>query len=394
LLRAGRELVGGRPLEELFRVILDLALEAVNAERGALFTLEGENLVLQASSGGQFRISTAVREQVLGERASLLIQNVFEDQLLQNRESIIMQGIRSLMAVPLQTEDRVIGFIYVDGNTFRRRFSASDLNLLTVMANVAAMRIERARLAQVEAAEQRMRMEVDQAAEIQRSHLPSVAPTVPGYSIAGATNACRTVGGDYFDYIPLADGRMALIVADVAGKGLPAALMMMNLQARADAIGETCRDLAEFATRLNRSLVPHCPRNRFITLFVCAADENGGIEYCNAGHNPALLIRTDGQVEHLSEGGVVLGLLPQLSYQQGRVQMESGDLLVLYSDGITEAESPAEEEFDTDRLVALVKKNRAEDPSELIELVMQAVRDWTEGAPASDDRTLMIVKRL
>lgn len=394
LLRAGRELVGGRPLEELFPVILDLALEAVNAERGALFTVDGDNVVLQASKGGEFRISTAVREQVLRDRTSLLIQNVFEDQLLQNRESIILQGIRSLMAVPLQTEDRVIGFIYVDGNTFRRRFSESDLNLLTVMANVAAIRIERARLAQVEAAEQRMRMQVEQAAEIQRSHLPSVAPSIPGYSIAGATIACHTVGGDYFDYLPLADGRTALIVADVAGKGLPAALMMMNLQARADAIAETCRDLSQFATRLNRSLLSHCPRNRFITLFVGAIDADGNVEYCNAGHNPALVLRADGQVDQLSEGGAVLGLLRQIQYSKQYFQFGVGDLLVLYSDGITEAESPGEEEFDTERLVAAIRQHPSAEPAELIEIVLQAVRDWTEGAPASDDRTLMIIRRL
>ncbi|MBL8231533.1 MAG: SpoIIE family protein phosphatase [Bryobacterales bacterium] len=394
LLRAGRELVGGRPLEDLFPVILDLALEAVNAERGALFTTEGDNVVLQASRGGQFRISTAVREQVLKEKASLLIQNAFEDQLLQHRESIILQGIRSLMAVPLQTEDRVIGFIYVDGNTFRRRFSPSDLNLLTVMANVAAMRIEHARLAQVEQAEQRMRLEVDQAAEIQRSHLPSEAPAVPGYLIAGAAHACHTVGGDYFDYLPLADGRTALVVADVAGKGLPAALMMMNLQARAHAIAETCKDLAEFATRLNRSLIPHCPRNKFITLFVCAAGANGEIAYCNAGHNPPLLIRGTGEIVQLKDGGAVLGLLPQVRYGEGKVQMRTGDLLVLYTDGITEAENPAEEEFDTERLAAAVGANRAAEPAELVETALQAVRDWTEGAPASDDRTLLIVRRL
>lgn len=395
LLRAGRELVGGRPLNELFRVILDLALEAVTAERGALFTFEGDQLVLQVSSGGEFKISSMVREKVLREGSSLLIQNVMEDAMLQNRESIILQGIRSLMAVPLQTEEKVIGMIYVDGNTFRRQFKTADLSLLTVMANVAAIRIERARLALVEEAEQKMRMEVDQAAEIQRRHLPSRAPDLPCFEISGENSSCRTVGGDYYDYLQLADGRTALLVADVAGKGLPAALMMMNLQANANAIAESCSNLADFASRLNRALIKHCPRNRFVTMFVCAIDPCGTtLHYCNAGHNPALWITASGEVRTLEKGGPVLGLLPRVSYEEDSITLSGGDQLVMYSDGITEAENPDELEFDVNHLAAAVQASRHLPAKEMIDTIFQLVTEWTQGAPASDDRTIVVARRL
>ncbi|MEJ7608519.1 MAG: GAF domain-containing protein [Bryobacteraceae bacterium] len=207
LIKAGRELASHRPLEELFPMILTLAIEAVQAERGVLLTVEGEELVVQASSGGDFRISSGVRDRVLKEKASILLNDVQSDASFRGMESLVAQQVQMLMAVPLQTNDTVIGLIYVDSPTLIREFTKDDLNLLTVMANVAAIRIEHARLIEVEQAERILAKDLEQAAVIQRQLLPSHAPKVDGLQLAGYNWPCRTVGGDYYDFIPYADGR-------------------------------------------------------------------------------------------------------------------------------------------------------------------------------------------
>ncbi|MBI3681419.1 MAG: SpoIIE family protein phosphatase [Acidobacteria bacterium] len=394
LIRAGRELVMRRPLAELFDVILDLAMEAVSAERGLLMVQEGDDLVPKALHGGDFRISTAVRDRVIKERTSVLIQNVTQDELLQQRQSIVLSGVQSLMAVPLQTDDRVIGLIYLDSHHFFRKFTGEDLNLLTVMANVAAMRIERERLAAIEEAERRHAIELRQAAEIQQRHLPTAPPEWAGLEAVGQTLPCRTIGGDYFDYLRLGDGRETLIVADVAGKGMPAALMMMNLQARVTAMAEDCQSVADFVSRLNRSMNATCRPNRFITLFACAIDVVSGVmTFVNAGHNPPLLVRANGAVEKLMPGGPVVGLIPFLTYEDSAGKMEPGDLLMMYSDGITEPENKAGEEFGLDRLAEAVLEKQTAPLADLIDHVQTRVTEWCEGAPAADDQTLVVVRR-
>jgi serine phosphatase RsbU (regulator of sigma subunit) len=394
LLRAGRELVVNRPLAELFPVILELAMESVGAERGVLLTLEGEQLTPRASSGGEFRISSAVRDKVLAERASLLVQNVLDDQLLRARESIVAEGVRSFMAVPLQTDELVTGLLYVDSSHFERRFSRDHLNLLTVMANVAAMRIEHARLAEVEAAGKRLEYDMAQAAEIQRQHLPACAPTVAGLDLAGHNVACRTVGGDFYDFLPLSGGRVAILVADVAGKGMPAALMMMDAQARVRIMAGDLEDVAGLIDRLSRSLAGACPSNRFITMFLFVLDPaTGHLTYCNAGHNPPLLLRAGGGVEELSEGGPVLGLPLRIPYRQGQCELRQGDLITLFSDGVTEAENAEGEEFGTERLGAVVTQHRLEPAQAIIDAVNRAVEEWRAGAPPADDVTLVVARR-
>ena len=394
LIRAGRELVVGRPLAELFPVILTLSMESVGAERGVLLTLEGERLTPQASSGGEFRISATVRDKVLRERASLLVRDVLDDQLLRARESIVVGGVRSFMAVPLQTDERVTGLLYVDSCHFERRFTRDELSLLTVMANVAAMRIEHARLAEVEVTEKRLQIELAQAAEIQHQHLPACAPAVAGLDLAGHNVSCRTVGGDYYDFLPLPGGKVAVLVADVAGKGMPAALMMMGLQARVRIMTGDLDDLPGLIDRLNRSLAGVCPSNRFITMFLCVLDPGAGqLTYCNAGHNPPLLLRADGNVEELSEGGPVLGLPLRIPYRQGQQELRVGDLIAMFSDGVTEAENPAGEEFGTERLAAILAQRRDESSELIISAVNRAVEEWTGGAPAADDVTLVVARR-
>lgn len=394
LLRAGRELVAGRPLPELFRVILDLSLEAVGAERGVLLTLESGKLVEQASSKGEFRISSTVRQQVLEERASLLIHDVPGDLRFQLQQSIIQQQVLSLMAVPLQTEDRVIGLIYVDCRSAQRQFTPEHLGLLTVMANVAAIRIERARLALVEQAEERHRLELEQAAAIQQRSLPDGPPDVPGYALDGRSLPCYGVGGDYYDYLWMADGRLLLVVADVAGKGLPAALLAMSLQANVHALAAATHDLATLMTRLNHALVQRCPSNRFVTCFACALDISTGVlEYCNGGHNPALVLRHSGGQEQLGAGGPPLGLLTAAEYEVDRTTLVRGDQLLLYTDGITEAEREPADFYEEERLTAVLREHAADGPTGVINAVLQSVAEWTSGGPPSDDRTLVALRR-
>ncbi|HUA87728.1 MAG TPA: SpoIIE family protein phosphatase [Bryobacteraceae bacterium] len=395
LIRAGRELAGHRPLAELFQVIMDLSVEAVAAGRGVLMTLENGQLQVRAHRGDGFRISQTVRDRVLNEKASLLVRDAQLDQDLRDQRSIVEQRVRGMIAVPLQTNDRVIGLIYLDTPHLIREFSREDLNLLTVMANVAAIRIEHARLNEIEAAERAMAKELEQAAQIQQGLLPSKPPAIPGLDLAGNTTACHTVGGDYFDYIPFPDGRVAILVGDVAGKGMPASLLMSSLQARVQVLFEDAAGLAGKLGRLNKAICAHCPKNRFITFFIAVADPaTGELVFSNAGHNPPLLIRAGGSVDKLSNDGLILGILPTAVYQETATQMNSGDVLVMFSDGVTEAPDPKDEDFGEDRLASLVASLRDRPSSEIVEAIEAAVNEWTQGAPAADDITVLVARRV
>jgi len=395
LIRAGQELSENRPLAELFPVILDLAIQAVNAQRGVLMILEGAELVAKAHKGEGFRISTAVRDRVLQERSSILVRDAQLDDAFKGRMSIVEQKVHTMMAAPLQTKDRIIGLIYVDSPFILREFTRNDLSLLTVMANVAAIRIENARLAEVEQAERIMARDLSQAAEIQGRMLPEKAPEVPGADLAGFNMACRTVGGDYYDFFRYPDGRVALALGDVSGKGMPASLMMMALHARVQVLAEDPGDLAHFMTRINKATCAKCPSNRFITFFFSVLNAaTGDLAYANAGHNPPILVRANGDAEMLEGGGPVLGILSIAPYSEMHAQLDHGDMLVLYSDGVTEANNPAYDEFDEERFIEVLKANRTLPAAAIVQTVIAAVTEFAAGAPQADDITLLVAKRL
>jgi sigma-B regulation protein RsbU (phosphoserine phosphatase) len=301
-----------------------------------------------------------------------------------------------MLAVPLQVGDRVIGLIYVDSSSQITDFTAEDLSLLTVMANVAAIRIEHARLAEVEEAEHALARDLEQAAEIQRQILPGAPPQVPGFDLAGYNSPCRAVGGDYYDFHLHEDGHVWLVLGDVAGKGMPAALMVASLQARLQVLFEETTSPAALVTRLNRLVAANCPSNRFITFFAGTLDPaTGGFTYCNAGHNPPLVMRSSGTVERLTDGGLILGILPQAVYQESACTLAPGDALVLFSDGVTEATGAAgEEEFGEERLAALIRDGMAGPACEMVAAVTAAVAQWGGAAPAADDITLVVARRI
>src|SRR5581483_8460178 len=238
-----------------------------------------------------------------------------------------------------------------------REFTESDLGLLTVMANVAAIRIENVRLAEIEQAERITRRELAQAADIQRRILPDRAPQLRGLDVAGFNMACRTVGGDYYGFFTYPDGSVILALGDVSGKGFPAALLVMQLQARLEALAEDPGELAVLMTRLNKITCANCPSNRFITFFLSLLNPaTGELTFANAGHNPPIMVRASGDIEMLEGGGPVLGVLPIAKYAEMHARLGKGDLLVIYSDGVTEATNSAEDEYGEERLTAELRK--------------------------------------
>jgi sigma-B regulation protein RsbU (phosphoserine phosphatase) len=394
LLRAGQELSANRPLPELFPVILNLAIEAVNAQRGVVMILEGETLVARAHKGEGFRISTAVRDRVIREKTSILVRDAQLDDAFKSRMSIVEQKVHTMMAVPLQTNDRIIGLIYLDSPFVLREFTKEDLSLLTVMANVAAIRVESARLAEVEQAERIMKRDLSQAAEIQRGILPETAPKVPGLQLAGFNAPCRTVGGDYYGFVTYPSGRVGLALGDVSGKGMAAALMVMAFEARLRVLVEDTENPATLVVRLNKITCANCPSNRFITFFFSVLDPaTGKVAFANAGHNPPIVVRTSGEVEMLDGGGPVLGVLAIAPYSEQQAQLGPGDLLVVYSDGVTEAANMAEEEYGEERLIEVLKRRRTDSSDTIVSAVMESVNRFTSGAPQADDITLVVAKR-
>jgi sigma-B regulation protein RsbU (phosphoserine phosphatase) len=377
LIRAGQELADRGSLTDLFPRILDLSIEAVGAQRGVVMALEGDRLEVKANKGEGFRISSAVRDRVINEKNSVLVRDAQLDEAFRERMSIVEQKVRTLMAVPLQTKDRTIGLIYVDSPNMFRAFTKDDLSLLTVMANVAAIRIEHARLAEVEEMERRMARELEQAADL-----------------AGYNSPCRTVGGDYFDFFKYPNGRVAMVLGDVSGKGMPASLMMMGLQARVQVLADEPQNLAAVMNRLNKVTCLNCPSNRFITFFFCVLDAaTGDLAYCSAGHNPPVLVRTNGDVEHLDGGGPPLGILSVANYLEYRARLEPGDVLAIYSDGVTEATNAKEEEFGDERFAEVLQRNRGRSAAEIVATVNEGLTAFAAGSPPADDITLVVARR-
>jgi serine phosphatase RsbU (regulator of sigma subunit) len=403
LSKAASELVVHRPLSELFDLVLELLLEAVTAERGAILLLEGGVPQIKASRARQqgdalTRVSRSISRRVIEERVSLLLPNVLEDARFRSEDSILASGIRTAMCAPLwvsaagEGKDSVIGLVYVDKIQHAHAFTEDDLRVLTALANVAAAKIENVRLLEESLEKRRMEEDMRMAAEIQNGLLPRQAPEVQGWDVAGSNRPCRTVGGDYYDFA-VERGRLLLALGDVSGKGTGAALLMTVLRAAVRAHWMEPQ-LAEAVGRINRTVCQNVPSSKYVTFFLAALDpDSGRLDYVNAGHNPPILVRAAGTVEKLAAGGLVLGIFEAVSYEGGAVVMEPGDMLVVYSDGVTETWDPDGEEFGEDRLVALAVRDRDKSADELQNAVLCEIERFEQGARATDDRTLLVLKR-
>lgn len=405
LMRATNELLlDHQPLRELFEKILDQLFEAVPAERGAILLVDAGTAkpVIKASRTRQgepiTRVSRTIARRVLERLEALLLPNVMEDADLMGQDSIMATGIRSAVCAPLWFrhpeggQDAVIGLVYLDARETTRSFNEDDLRIVTALSNVAAAKIEQVRLLEESLQKRALEQDMEVAAEIQRSLLPTGAPAVAGWELVGYNEPCRTVGGDYYDFETV-DSGLLLALGDVSGKGTGAALLMTVLRAAVRAHWAE-PVLHEAVERINRTVAQNIPRNKYITFFLARLDPAAGsLEFVNAGHNPPLLVRADGSLEKLETGGMVLGLFDDTTYEKGQVTLGPGDLLLVFSDGITETWNAAEDEFGEEGVVSVATRARGGSVEEVEAALARALEEFAAGAGATDDRTLIVLKR-
>ena len=304
-------------------------------------------------------------------------------------------GINSLLSVPMLLKGKLIGLLTVFNKHSESGFTNEDQRLLSILAAQSAHIIENTRLYEEEQTLYRLREEMRVAYDIQMKLLPSTFPKIKGYDIAGKSIPAKDVGGDYFDFIEIDENRIAFCLGDISGKGIPAALLMANLQAtlRGQALMNiSCKQTIDFSNKLLHNSTDF---NRYATLFYGILNTNENeIIYCNAGHNVPVLLDYNLNSINLDSGGIVVGALPDYEYQETCLKFDIGNLLVLYSDGITEAMNKNEEEFGEERLQNVVKQNKDAASGDLINIIMSSVNEFAEYSPQMDDMTVVVIKRV
>ncbi|MFM9905296.1 MAG: SpoIIE family protein phosphatase [Pyrinomonadaceae bacterium] len=403
--KVGVALLSSGGLDDTLNQVASLVFEAVPAER-VVIMLRNENAkdgmeIKVARVRGEdepineVRISRAIMTEVLENGKSVLTSDAQQDPRFAS-QTLVLQGIRSVLAVPLSVDERhVFGLIYADSPTFTSTFNEEHLDILTTLASVASIRVENVSLLDERINRERMERELALATEIQQRFQPSGPPIVEGYEFQGISFSCYEIGGDYYDFIDRHDGKMLVALGDVSGKGTSASLLMSSLHAAVHGQVAAKTPLPQMVTSVNEYLTENTPGNRFITLFVAELDTStGGFNFINAGHNPPLIGRADGTIELLESSGLPLGLMGFAEYEVGSAQLNSGDVLFIYSDGVSEANNLAEDEFGMDRLTEVISQNVGRTASGIRDKVESALSDFTGTAAPNDDITLVIVKKL
>ncbi|NOT46344.1 MAG: SpoIIE family protein phosphatase [Acidobacteria bacterium] len=403
--KVGVALLSASGLDETLNQVASLVFEAVPAERCVIMLRDDDNAeamqIKVARIRGkeeiieEVRVSRTVMDEVLKNGKSVLTADAQHDPRFAS-QTMALSGIRSVLAVPLSVDERnIFGLIYADSPTYEATFSEEHLNILTTLASVASIRVENATLLEERLERERMERELELATEIQQRFQPSGPPELTGYEFQGISFSCYEIGGDYYDFIERHDGKMLIALGDVSGKGTAAALLMSSLHAAIHAQVSAKSSLEQTITSVNQYLAENTPANRFVTLFAAELDPaTGTLKYINAGHNPPLVGRIDGSIEQLSSGGFPLGIIPSAEFELGEMTLQPGESLVVYSDGVSEANNLNGDEFGLDRLAAVIQNNLSSSAAGLRDKVESALSSFTQTAPANDDITLVIAKRV
>lgn len=396
-----REIGASLDSDQIMEKIVKRSLRAIGAEQGVITLLNeeavnpAETLIRTNYSSGKHPPFRA-HEQLLGlmhlNREPLMVNEPSRD----SRFSVAnwSDDVRSILCVPLFVRSRLIGVLTLFNKREEVGFSHDDRRLLTIIASQSAQVIENARLYEEERALLHVQEELRLAAEIQMRLLPETAPTISGYDMAGTSIPAESVGGDYFDFLPFGDAKTAACVADVSGKGLPAALLMSNVQAALRARFDGCRSPSACLAVLSGLLYRNMKRGSFVTMVYGILDTaSHTFTYANAGHNRPLRCGADARIERLETAGLVLGAVASLTYDDGSVHLDPGSVLLIYSDGVTEAMNDVRVEYGEDRLARTLSEARRLPAQEILVRITGDIAAHVGETPQHDDMTLLVIKR-
>lgn len=396
-----RAIAGQRDSSEIMDVIIRRSLKAVHAQQGVI-TLVDQSQQQEMKTLIRATVSSSEHEQfhlnqnLLGwmhiNRKPLIMNDPANDERFKGVQWD--ESIHSLLCVPMQVKSELIGLLTLYNKKETHEFTEEDQRLLGIIAGQSAQVVENARLYEEEQEYFKMQDEVKVASQIQIGLLPKSAPIIEGYDLAGISIPAKMVGGDYFDFIDLNDNRLGICLGDVTGKGMPAALLMANLQAtiRGQSIANSSAKDCVYCS--NNLLVKNTDEGKFVTLFYGILDtEIHQFTFSNAGHDNPFLITKSKEMFRLHTGGIVLGFMEESQYKEETITFNPGDCLVIFSDGITETKNAMEEEFGDDRVLQIITRNRDIPAEKLIEKIMTGINNFSEGAALMDDVTLVVVKR-
>jgi sigma-B regulation protein RsbU (phosphoserine phosphatase) len=413
LLDGFRSLGSGRVLQDVLALVLDATIELSGAER-AFIMLAGADGQLEfklARGRGKltltdatFAVSRKIPDEVFLRGQMRVVTDLLDDGFAADHQGTVALGIRHIVCVPLnlvqyvdaadaQSEDRRIGVLYLDSREKGSLLSEQMQRALETLAAEASVAIESAQLYRAKVEKSKMEQEMRIAAEIQQALLPKPLATLRFVEAAAASIPCRSIGGDFFDYLDFDGTAFGFILGDVAGKGPPAALLSALMQGMFASQVRGFEGPGPFVTVANKVLCLRGIESRFVTLMLGVVTADGQLTYTNAGHNPPFIVGASG-VRRLEEGGPVVGLLEFAPYTQATVPLTPGDIVVVFSDGVSEAENSEGEEFGDDRIEAAVRATAGLSAEAIVARVFDAVREFTAGTAQGDDITAMVIRYL
>jgi len=391
------------PLDKLLDHVMDVLIQHLPMDRGVLMLKNEASQALEprvvrvqnaALRNQSIFVSQTIVRTALERNSAILISDIQADEGLRAQVSVVQAQIHSAMCVPLWNNQDIIGLIYCDRASLLEQFTEDDLRLLTLLANLAAVKIENARLYEVSLKNAQLERELALAVQIQKNFLPRSEPDFAPYEISGSAKACRRVGGDYYDYIAVDKDRLAVVIADVSGVGVSASLLMASLRGALHEKFPGAIALGELAAKLNDFVYASSDSHLFISFFLAILDRaSHTMAYVNAGHNPPLFQSGPGPARLLASTGLCLGMFPDQPYEERTIAFGPGDVLCLYTDGIVESRKAEREEYGEERLGERLRELGGQPARTVRDKIFDDVFSFSSCTEAGDDMTLVVVKR-
>lgn len=399
----GKMLIVSGEDEEMLNKGLELLQEVIPAERVAVFLTGDQRGEIYLSScilsgeeqSSSFRISSTILNEILDQKKAVLISDIQSKTKYAEQQSIIKSEIKSVVAAPLYDEGHILGILYADTANSAHHYTEDYLRVTATFANILAAKLANNNLLNERRAKEILESELDAASQIQEQLLPNSLPFIEGYSMEAFQIQCKQVGGDLYDVATLGDGRILFILADVSGKGLGAALLASNILASFRILYNMREfNILDAISHVSKQLIVFTRPGDYATLFMGLLNsQTGMLQYVNAGHNPPIIIRDNGKVEYLEASGIPIGALDLADWKEVTRNLNINDILLVFSDGIPEAEDRHGEQFGDERLEKLGLSNRGQSPRVIIDSIMDEVKGFIENNPRSDDITMIVLRR-